>query len=157
MGALSCLGSFGDQHFKQAPTGAGAGAGKKRKSTGGAGASKKRKSTGDAVASPSSAPLTAKPIEGQLNDLTNVHFVVLCSDGVHEKVSPDEIVSFVAAHVASGKPRADAASALLRLATQRCAFEHRLSTQELWDMQVGGEPDRRDYCDDMSAVIIFLQ
>lgn len=137
-GGLQCTRSLGDSGFKR-PAAALGGAGRKRKSVG------------------ARPPLSATPHEASTL-VSDTAFVVLASDGVSDHLADGELVAAVAAHVAAGGRREDAAAALVRAAMQRAAFAarpQRLATDVLAAMPCG--EDRRDVCDDMAAVVVFFR
>lgn len=102
------------------------------------------------------AALAEKPQANRMSEAASaVAFVVLCSDGITDHLSPDgEIVQTVAEHVRSGQPRAAAADALVARATERAAFKGQVSSAELRSMAPG--PDRRAVADDMTATVVFI-
>jgi pyruvate dehydrogenase phosphatase len=138
-GGLQCTRSLGDSGFKRPALGA---RGKRKSGGGGSGGR---------------APLCATPHEA-CAALDDVAFIVLATDGVSDHLADGELVAAVAAHVAGGGARRDAAGALVAAATQRAAFAarpHRMSTAQLAALPCGEA--RRDVCDDMAAVVIFFR
>jgi serine/threonine protein phosphatase PrpC len=95
--------------------------------------------------------------------LEHVAFIILCSDGVTEQLSDGQMVNIVAAHLAAGKSKESAADVLTAAAWAQAAFASGKfeSPLELMEFPAEDLDDddalvKRDYCDDMTAMVVFF-